>query len=115
MQWRRGSTRAVTFLACASGLAYLLIRLTTLGSRTVDDRYLGRSRDLDRSTRKHPTLHQRRRTNHLDPQGTALLSGSMALRTGLLPTGQNWYIDDARGRKLITPEPSTTIVPLDRN
>ncbi len=49
------------------------------------------------------------------PQGSALLSGSMALRAGLLPTGQNWYIDDARGRKLITPEPLTTIGPLDRN
>ena len=32
MQWQRGLTRAVTILACASGLTYLLIRLTTLGS-----------------------------------------------------------------------------------
>ncbi|MDW3179674.1 MAG: right-handed parallel beta-helix repeat-containing protein [Acidimicrobiia bacterium] len=49
------------------------------------------------------------------PQGSALLSGSMALRAGLLPTGQTWYIDDARGRKLVTPEPVTSVGPLDRN
>ena len=32
MQWRRDWTRVVTLFACASGLTYLLIRLTTLGS-----------------------------------------------------------------------------------
>ena len=31
-------------------------------------------------------------------QGSALLSGSMALRAGVLPTGETWYVDDARGR-----------------
>ncbi|MGI9608300.1 MAG: LamG-like jellyroll fold domain-containing protein [Acidimicrobiales bacterium] len=48
-------------------------------------------------------------------QGSALISGSMALRAGLLPTGQTWYVDDARGRKLITPEPLTSLGSLDRN
>ena len=48
-------------------------------------------------------------------QGSALLSRSIATRAGLLPTGQNWYVDDARGRKLTTPEPLTTVRPLDWN
>ncbi len=48
-------------------------------------------------------------------QGNALLSGSLALRAGLLPSGQSWYVDDARGRKLITPEPVTSLGALDRN
>ena len=48
-------------------------------------------------------------------QGSALLSGSMALRAGLLPTGETWYVDDARGRKLVTPEPVTSLGALDRN
>jgi CSLREA domain-containing protein len=49
------------------------------------------------------------------PQGSALTSGSLGLRAGGIPAGENWYIDDTRGRRLITPEPVTTLGPLDRN
>ena len=48
-------------------------------------------------------------------QGADLASGSMGLRVGSLPSGQEWSIDDARGRRLITPEPVAGLGPLDRN
>ena len=48
-------------------------------------------------------------------QGSALTSGSMALRVGALPPTESWYVDDARGRKLVTPEPVTVVSVLDRN
>ncbi|MGI9601211.1 MAG: beta strand repeat-containing protein, partial [Acidimicrobiales bacterium] len=48
-------------------------------------------------------------------QGAALTSGSVALRAGQLPVGEDWYVDDARARKLVTPEPFTALGPLDRN
>ncbi|MEM9565832.1 MAG: LamG-like jellyroll fold domain-containing protein, partial [Actinomycetota bacterium] len=47
-------------------------------------------------------------------QGGDPASGSIGLRTGLLPTGQRWYVDDPTARKLITPEPVTSLGPLDR-
>ncbi len=48
-------------------------------------------------------------------QGTAIESGSVALRTGQLPSGEDWYVDDARARKLVTPEPVASLGPLDRD
>ena len=48
-------------------------------------------------------------------QGGTLSSGSAGLRAGLLPGGESWFVDDARARKLITPEPLTTLSSLDRN
>ena len=48
-------------------------------------------------------------------QGGALTTGSAGLRTGLLPGVEDWFIDDARGRKLITPEPLTSLSSVDRN
>ena len=47
-------------------------------------------------------------------QGSSLTSGSVALRTGYLNSGEQWFIDDARGRRLVTAEPVTTLGPLDR-
>ena len=41
--------------------------------------------------------------------------GSVGFRVGELPGGQVWYIDDPRARKLISPEPVTTLGPLDRD
>ena len=49
------------------------------------------------------------------PQGATLASGSVGLRAASVPTGEAWYIDDARGRRLVTPEPVTTLGPLDRD
>ncbi len=47
-------------------------------------------------------------------QGTGMLSGSVGLRAGLLPIGEVWYVDDARARRLISAEPTTSIGPLER-
>ena len=47
-------------------------------------------------------------------QGAGLLSGSVGLRVGLLPIGQSWYVDDARARRLISIEPTTSVGPLER-
>ena len=49
------------------------------------------------------------------PQSGLGSSGSMGLRVGELPVSQQWYVDDARGRRLVTPEPTTSISSLDRN
>ncbi len=48
-------------------------------------------------------------------QGSTLSSGSAGLRVGALPGGASWFVDDARARKLVTPEPVTTLSSLDRN
>ncbi len=48
-------------------------------------------------------------------QGTALISGSVGFRAGALQAIDDWYIDDARARKLVFPEPITNLGPLDRN
>ncbi|MCP5029101.1 MAG: hypothetical protein GY929_22740, partial [Actinomycetia bacterium] len=48
-------------------------------------------------------------------QGTDILSGSLGLRAGLLGVGEQWFIDDPRARRLVTPEPVTSLGPLDRN
>ncbi|MEM7322285.1 MAG: LamG-like jellyroll fold domain-containing protein, partial [Actinomycetota bacterium] len=48
-------------------------------------------------------------------QGSGLLTGSAALRAGLLPSGQFWYVDDVRARKLIGAEPTVSLGPLERN
>ena len=49
------------------------------------------------------------------PAGTTLASGSAGLRVGLLPGGEDWFVDDARARRLVTPEPVTALSSLDRN
>ncbi|MCP3912464.1 MAG: hypothetical protein GY713_16085, partial [Actinomycetia bacterium] len=48
-------------------------------------------------------------------QGTDILSGSLGLRAGLLGVGEQWFIDDPRARRLVTPEPVASLGPLDRN
>ncbi len=48
------------------------------------------------------------------PQGAALGSGSVALRAGARPPAEAWYVDDTRGRRLVIPEPVTSLGPLDR-
>ncbi|MEM9893128.1 MAG: right-handed parallel beta-helix repeat-containing protein [Actinomycetota bacterium] len=48
-------------------------------------------------------------------QGADPSSGSIGLRTGLLPGGERWYVDDPQARKLVTPEPTATLGPLDRD
>jgi CSLREA domain-containing protein len=48
------------------------------------------------------------------PQGHALTSGSAGLLVNRLPAGQSWYVDDARVRKLVMPEPVISLGPLDR-
>ncbi len=48
-------------------------------------------------------------------QSTPPLSGSVGLRTGSLPGGQSWFIDDPRARKLVMPEPVATLSSLDQN
>ncbi len=48
-------------------------------------------------------------------QGSALTSGSAGLQVDRLPTGEQWFVDDARARKLVTPEPVATLGPLQRN
>ena len=47
-------------------------------------------------------------------QGNALTSGSAGLLVNRLPVGQNWYVDDARARKLVMPEPVSSVGALDR-
>ncbi len=42
-------------------------------------------------------------------------SGSVGLRVGELPSGEAWYVDDVDVRKLVTPEPTVELGPLDRN
>jgi hypothetical protein len=42
-------------------------------------------------------------------------SGSLGLRVGRLPGGQSWYVDDPRARRLVMPEPTATLGPLDRD
>ena len=49
------------------------------------------------------------------PQGDALTRGSAGLVVNRLPVGESWYVDDVRARKLVTPEPVTTLGPLDRD
>ncbi len=41
--------------------------------------------------------------------------GSLGLRVGRLPGGQSWYVDDPRARRLVMPEPTSTLGPLDRD
>jgi CSLREA domain-containing protein len=41
--------------------------------------------------------------------------GSLGLRVGRLPGGQSWYVDDPRARRLVMPEPTATLGPLDRD
>ena len=48
-------------------------------------------------------------------QGGVPASGSIGLRTGLLPPSESWYVDDVRARRLVTQEPTATLGPLDRN
>lgn len=43
------------------------------------------------------------------------VGGSVGFRVGRLPGAQTWFIDDPRARKLISPEPVTTLGPLDRD
>jgi hypothetical protein len=47
-------------------------------------------------------------------QGNGLLSGSAGLTVSELGGGEQWYVDDPRARKLVTPEPVATLGPLDR-
>ncbi|MFK7918022.1 MAG: LamG-like jellyroll fold domain-containing protein [Ilumatobacter sp.] len=47
-------------------------------------------------------------------QGGALTTGSAGLAVHRLPNGEAWYVDDARTRKLVTPEPATTLGTLQR-
>ncbi|MDH3704976.1 MAG: right-handed parallel beta-helix repeat-containing protein [Acidimicrobiia bacterium] len=47
-------------------------------------------------------------------QGSALASGSIGLRAGYLSLSEDWWVDDAQARRLVTPEPFTTVGPLDR-
>ncbi len=47
-------------------------------------------------------------------QGPSLGSGSVALRAGTRPATEAWYVDDTRGRRLVMPEPVTSLGPLDR-
>ncbi len=42
-------------------------------------------------------------------------AGSLGLRVGRLPGGQSWYVDDPRARRLVMPEPTATLGPLDRD
>ena len=48
-------------------------------------------------------------------QGSDLISGSLGLRAGVLGSGEQWFVDDARARRLVTPEPVASLGPLDRN
>jgi len=41
-------------------------------------------------------------------------SGSIGLRAGLLPGGTSWFVDDVQARRLVTPEPVTSLGPIDR-
>jgi len=47
-------------------------------------------------------------------QGLVPESGSIGLRAGLLPGGTSWFVDDVQARRLVTPEPVTSLGPLDR-
>ncbi len=48
-------------------------------------------------------------------QSSPPAGGSLSLRVGQLPGGQSWYIDDPRARRLVMPEPTATLGPLDRD
>ena len=48
-------------------------------------------------------------------QGAVPASGSIGLRTGLLPPSESWYVDDVRARRVVTPEPTATLGPIDRS
>jgi hypothetical protein len=41
------------------------------------------------------------------------VSGSVGLRVGQLRTSESWYVDDARDRRMVSPEPTTTISGID--
>ncbi len=43
------------------------------------------------------------------------LTGSVGLRSGNIPVGETWNIDDIQLRRLVSDEPVTTLGPLDRN
>jgi hypothetical protein len=43
-----------------------------------------------------------------------LTSESAGLLVNQLASGDDWYVDDTRVRKLVTPEPVATLGPLDR-
>ena len=49
------------------------------------------------------------------PQGDALTRGSAGLVVNRLPVGESWFVDDVRARKLVTPEPVTSLGPLHRD
>ncbi len=42
-------------------------------------------------------------------------TGSVGLRTGGIPVGERWNIDDVRLRRFVSDEPLATLGPLDRN
>jgi hypothetical protein len=42
-------------------------------------------------------------------------TGSVGLRSGNIPVGETWNIDDVRLRRLVSDEPITSLGPLDRN
>lgn len=48
-------------------------------------------------------------------QGDGLASGSVGLRVGELHPGNAWFVDDPRARRLVIPEPVTSLAPIDRN
>ena len=48
-------------------------------------------------------------------QGADLASGSAGLRAAALGAGEQWFVDDPRARRLVIPEPLTSLGPLDRN
>jgi hypothetical protein len=48
-------------------------------------------------------------------QGPVPATGSVGFRVGALPGTESWQIDDVRGRRLVAPEPVTTLGPLDRS